>query len=358
MDVGSPKRPTTPSVATIPSRENDVLRALDLHLRVARLWTEKRDKAKGERDREIAEQVGRSARQVQRIVKMLPAVARAARDVSEELRKLGYNRKTFDFREIAARSHVSQWERLRQGFWPYSEKIVPVGYRLSKDGTINVDPVKGSALGRVWQRIIKGEIINQAAREENIDPASIQRILRNPMFWIGDVRSQDGYVKGRHKALLDRTTYEKIQSMRPGTMGPAAFGFRREGREIIPDELQKKIVLQVFQLSREGKPGREIAEKLSLNYSLVYRTLHDPRNKPVVGYQLWNSAQQPHSYPQNRRGSYNRNRILACLPATTNEVMEKTGLSWAASWQHLDKLRKGRLVEREGGRLGKWKRVT
>lgn len=335
--------------------KTDIVQRLERYSQIATLWV------KGEEGKEIAKKLGMDKSRVSAAINHeLPVVAFAARDFVEKLHDIGYFSKMTSVRTLSTSGSIAQVKTLHLGIWPYNHKAVPTGYTLGEEGQILADPAQAPALQRVFHAVAEGDIIGQAARKEGFKPHQVYGILRNPRFWMGkvpDLTGFGGYVPGRHKVLLDEDTWEKIQQKRPGRpFGRSAYGFKREGQQLEVDEKRSGIVQKVFQERNKKKPSQEIAASLGLNYSLVYRMLKDPRNKKIVGAKLWNEVQNVYLSSKERIGTRNEVAIFGLLPATTREIRNKTGLSWLAVWQHLNRLRKQGKIDREVGRRGKWYR--
>jgi len=331
----------------------DIIQRLKRYSDIAKLWVN------GEAGKEIAERLRMDKAKVSTAINHeLPVIAFAARDFLRELEGIGYFSKVSNVKSVSGRGTRTKLESLRGGIWPYSGKVVPKGYMLGDGNKILVDPQKGPALQRVFTGIMAGDIIGLAAKRQGFEPDDVYRILRNPRFWMGDVPDPQGfggYVSGKHKVLLDAASWKKIQEKRPGRpLGHLAYGFDRKGREEQLDSEKADKIRRVFQERSKRKPVEEIAANLSLTYSLVYRILRNPAYKKIVGAKLWDESQKVHLSSKERIGTRNEVTILSLLPASTGEIMGKTGLSWLAVWQHLDRLRKQGKVDREPGPRGKW----
>src|SRR2546428_3543443 len=139
---------SSPSGKPPPRERGYVIRPL--HVQVATLWL------KGNGPKKIGENLSIDERSARRILGELRESARAARKYVQELSRIGYYQKIFNFKQIAAAGHLSQYERVKEGFWPYSDKLVPLGYRVGENRHIEESPEVGPALRRVWKRMLSG----------------------------------------------------------------------------------------------------------------------------------------------------------------------------------------------------------
>ncbi len=115
-------------------------------------------------------------------------------------------------------------EKAEQGLWP---TIAPLGYRnmLGPDGKkiIEIDPVTGPAIANLFAWYSDGTLSLRDAAEKarraglasrvtgsHVPVSKVHTILRNPIY-VGEVRWKDRSYKGRHKPLVSRELFDRVQ---------------------------------------------------------------------------------------------------------------------------------------------------
>ena len=113
--------------------------------------------------------------------------------------------------------------KAKQGIWP---SFAPPGYCnvVGPDGrrTIEPDPIDGPIITRLFERFAKGDVsIKLLARDfriirgRRLYPAQIHQALRKRIY-TGDFDFDGVTYHGTHKALVDRETWERVQSVLDG----------------------------------------------------------------------------------------------------------------------------------------------
>lgn len=102
--------------------------------------------------------------------------------------------------------------RARQGLWHGSNP--PLGYRLA-DG-LQPDPLLGPAMREAFERYARGELVSHIARDlgrlrgKALPISMLKRALGNPVY-AGQVRAGGDVHPGRHEALVDDVTWQRVQ---------------------------------------------------------------------------------------------------------------------------------------------------
>jgi site-specific DNA recombinase len=109
--------------------------------------------------------------------------------------------------------------KAKQGIWP---SFAPPGYRnvAGPDGkrTIEPDPIDGPIITRLFERFAKGDVsIKMVAREfttvrgRRLYPSQIHQALRKRIY-MGDFDFDGTTYSGTHAPIVDRETWERVQS--------------------------------------------------------------------------------------------------------------------------------------------------
>lgn len=124
--------------------------------------------------------------------------------------------------KIAERTKDGNHEHLMRGEWTGK---APRGYknvRVAKHQCwVEIDKDKAPAIRKAFHEIAKGLETPTRIKKRlcpNIPDSSFFDMLRNP-FYMGVIRvpayknDKEQYVKGKHEALIDRATFERVQDM-------------------------------------------------------------------------------------------------------------------------------------------------
>ena len=100
--------------------------------------------------------------------------------------------------------------------------IVPFGYRRRTDmkNTVEVVPEEAKVVRRLFAAYLSGDIsamkrIQEEHRERIGDIKHVYRILRN-RFYIGEILYKDEVFRGEHAPIIERETFDAVQSLLPG----------------------------------------------------------------------------------------------------------------------------------------------
>ena len=118
-------------------------------------------------------------------------------------------------------------EKFRQGVWP---TYAPLGY-LNRDGKIVVDPERASLIKKAFQWFASNEfsvetlaqkIYDEGLRSRKgtrVSKSVLHRVLDNP-FYYGRMQWGDMTGKGKHRPLVRRQTWERVQGILHGRARP------------------------------------------------------------------------------------------------------------------------------------------
>lgn len=328
--------------------------------------------------REIGEKLGRDKEKISEVLSRFETVAKRMYSAVKELSSAGY----WEFLAtktvkpvVIAKGREKRKIMLLEGYWPYHPRQLPFGYKLSSNKEIEVDPEKAEIVKRVFNRICNGDPPYRVAREEGFrSPQHISRTVGNP-FYTGHFRYAGEIHQGKHKPIVDKEVWEKANTMirraREGLKGVfnPPFGFKRVGDKIKIDEGEAEIVKKVFQLRfSERKSPKEIAKETGLSYSIIYKMLHNPHYRKIVGFDLWQKAQDTRisrSEVAKRKRSILEAKIIIFLKDKPNgcgikEISKGTGINNGTVTRLLKEIKAKGVVNRVYGKKsrkhakGKW----
>jgi len=338
-------------------------------------------RAKGYSETAIADALGVDYRSVHRALKAFENVGpQIVRDVSE-LSDVGYWKRLYTRRLRTTlggpqmRKAMSRQEQLvREGRWPGT---VPFGY-IRKKGELELDPEKAKLVEKLFAGRIEGKTEEQLKRETGIRWP--RRIYVNP-FYYGMIRWKGGLLPGKHPPIISKEIFESAQIPNDYPISRtcrAPYGYRWIVGRLRKDPEKAEKVRQVFLLRAQGKPRTEIARILGLNHNRVSLILGHPIYKgvsrrgvpmpadfePLVDANTWWAANRVHTRSfreildeMRARGKENRRiitGILSISPATTSDLIEKSGLNRGQVTHAALSLRREGVIRKKGGIHGKW----
>jgi len=228
---------------------------------------------------------------------------------------------------------------------------------------------------------IEGKTEEQLRRETGI--CSPRRMLSNP-FYYGMIRWKGGFLPGKHPPIVSKETFESAQMPKNYPISNtcrAPYGYRWVVGRLRKDPEKAEKVRQVFLLRAQGKTQVEIARKIGLNHERVSLILSHPIYKgvsrqgvpmppdfqPIVDANTWWAANRIHTRTYREileemraRGKENRRiitGILSHFPATTSELIKKSGLNRNQVTHAALSLQREGVIRKRGGIYGKWRLI-
>jgi DNA invertase Pin-like site-specific DNA recombinase len=228
-----------------------------------------------------------------------------------------------------------------------------------------MSPEKEEVVKRVFERVEKGEAPAKVAMTENINDGTLRNILRNP-YYIGCHQWRGEVLKGKHKALVDKGTWDNVQKTLT-VKKPARphFGFHRTTTGTEVDRENLELLRDVCRLRAKKKSYANIASELKIKSQQAWQIVHDPFYKNVIGADLWESARNVKTEfgaPVLRKRAQtikqeNQMKILMYIqrhgPSKSSDIAKALKISDSAVYVNLRELKdQNQLIEkREDGRF-------
>lgn len=134
---------------------------------------------------------------------------------------------------IVERVTAGRRQRIRRGLWHGGR--VPFGYRWdSKAQRLNVIPEEAALIKEAYSMYLKGQStlsiadwLSKRTKARTFDHSVVREILQRPIY-TGRLSSAELLVEGKHEAIIDVETYERVQN---------EIKKRKEGRSPIGEYL-------------------------------------------------------------------------------------------------------------------------
>jgi len=136
---------------------------------------------------------------------------------------------------------------------------------------VEVDPETIPLAKKIFETYYNGGNMRKLCREHGLDPSSVRRAMKNPLY-IGIIKRDGKEYFFPQLALIDREIWKTCLSSPPeGTY--SMFGFIRGRR----DPEKAPIVEKVIKLRLEGKTYKAIMDKLKIKQHTVVWILKNPK---------------------------------------------------------------------------------
>jgi DNA invertase Pin-like site-specific DNA recombinase len=333
----------------------------------AKLW------AQGFTLAQISENLGvKYTSQLSRALSDFHKVAPYLRQAVQELSNVGYFLKLHKSKFEGFKAALDAEEQLASfGKWPLSFRSLPWGYVLEKDRSIKVDPEKRPILERAFKACADGGIPDRVAKQLGIPRYVIRNILKNEIYK-GNIRFRGKIYHFEHLRVVDDETWNRANdALMGGPRPPPPFGFKWAGKELVQDEQKIEKLRLMFKLRAQGKGCPEIARIIGVHHIVVYRSLKNPfyKERGIISPEAWDAIQKvkigskelmkrlQEKYVQKIKEE-NKAKILLYLksagPSTFMEIQKAVNLSNPCVADHLKKLKKLGLVDKEPKHKGRW----